>query len=57
MINNNLTIDSPDCCRHKNVLNVVSGSEFLRSIVMRDILKGAWHEKCKFHLLNIKDDK
>ena len=38
MINNNLAIDSPDRCRHKNVLKVVSGSEFLRSIVMRDIL-------------------
>ena len=38
MINNNVTIDSPDRCRHKNVLKVVSGSEFLRSIVMRDIL-------------------
>ena len=38
MINNNLTIDSPDHWRHKNVLKVVSGSEFLRSIFMRDIL-------------------
>ena len=37
MINNNVTVDSPDRCAHKNVLKVVSGSEFLRSIVMRDI--------------------
>ena len=30
MINNYVTVDSPDRCAHKNVLKVVSGSEFLR---------------------------
>ena len=38
MISNNLAKDSPDRWHHNNVLRVVSGSELLRSIVMRDIL-------------------